>query len=98
MSNVWPTLVAVAALLVGIFIAFVAEGFIMAGAANSSPAQMQTIKLVMWSIALGTLVCSMVSIVLMSMHHPWIAAIVGGAPAVILIGTLIVILVLGSFQ
>jgi hypothetical protein len=98
LSQVWPTLVAVLALLVGLFIAFAAEGFMMAGSANSSPAQLQTIKTWMWSIALGTLACAVVSIVLMAKHHPWIAAGVGFAPAVILIGTLFVILIIGSFQ
>ena len=98
MSQVLPTVVAIAALLAGVTFAVMAEVFVMASGANSTPAQIQTLKTIMWSIAIGTLVCTVVSIVLMTKHHPWIAAGVGVAPAILFLGTLFVILVIDSVK
>lgn len=96
MSQVLPTLVAVAALMISIVVAFMAEGLMIAGAPNSTPATIRTIKITMLSIAIVTLLASVVSIVLMAKHHPWIAAIVGGAPAVLLVLLLIGLLIFGG--
>ena len=96
MSQVLPTLVAVAALMLGIVVAFMAEGLMMAGGANATPTTIRNIKIIMLTIALVTLATSVASIILMTRHHPWIAAIVGGTPAVLIVLFLIVALVVGG--
>ena len=97
MSQVLHTLVAVAALMASLFGALMALGFLLAGAANSSPTAIRNLKIAMLSIALVTLTCSVVSVVLMTRHHPWSATLVAGAPAVMLVvGFIILFAVSGS--
>jgi peptidoglycan/LPS O-acetylase OafA/YrhL len=97
-SNVLPGVFAVVALIVSVVVALTGEVLMIAGSPNSTPAQLRTIQLIMWAIALGTLACVVVSIVLMTKSYPWAAVFVGGTPAVALICLFIVTLIVESMR
>ena len=91
-AAVLQTLAAVAALVVGLMSTLSTLVLLMAGLANSKPAQIQQGKWMMWILVLLQIVVLAAAILLMIKHRPWPAAIVGITPLFVVI-VLIAILV-----
>jgi cell division protein FtsW (lipid II flippase) len=86
-----PTIVAILASITSVLTSLGTIVMIMAGLANSKPAQLTQGKWMMWSIVAVQAIALAASIWLMMKHKPWPATIVGIIPFVCVVALLVVL-------